>query len=99
LAYPLLKEEAEVAMKRIQPAPVTLELGFSDKDKTLQMLTALASDPRVGVNILKARITEHSAWLELELTGQSPRIFEVGDLLNEAASVKDPSWKPYSRAS
>jgi hypothetical protein len=86
-------------MKRIQPAAVKLELGFCDKDKTLRMLTALASDPRVGVNIIKARITDHSAWLELELTGQSPRILEVGEILNEAASVKDPSWKPFSRAS
>ena len=86
-------------MKRFQPAELILELGFSDKDKTLRMLTALSSDPSVGINILKARITEYTAWLELELTGQSPRIFEVGDLLNEAAAVKDPSWKPYSRAS
>lgn len=86
-------------MKRFPPAVLNLELGFSDKDKTLKLLTVLASDPRVGVNIMKARITEYSAWLELELTGQSPRVFEVGELLNEAATVKDPTWKPYSRAS
>jgi hypothetical protein len=86
-------------MKRLQPPVLNLELGFSDKDKTLRMLTALASDPRVSVNIMKARITECSAWLELELQGQSPRIFEVADLLNEAANVKDPSWRPFSRAS
>ncbi|HXX92312.1 MAG TPA: hypothetical protein VEN81_01680 [Planctomycetota bacterium] len=86
-------------MKRMPPAVLKLEVGFADKEKTLRMLKALASDSRVGVNILKARITDQSAWLELELTGQSPRIFEVGDLLNEAACLKDPAWKPHSRAS
>jgi len=86
-------------MKRFQPVVLTLELGFSYKNKTLRFLKALAPDPRVSVNILKARITETSASLKLELRGQTPRLFEVATLLQEAATVKDPSWSPFSRVS
>lgn len=88
-------------MKRVaSPSPtVTLELGFSDKEKTLTLLRSLASDPRVSVNIMKARITDVSAWMELELKGQGPRLFEVAALLNESACIKDPNWRPVSRAS
>ena len=86
-------------MKRVTTPALTLELGFSDKDGTLRLLQALALDPRVTVNILKARITEHYAWVELELIGQGPRLLEVASLLNEAAIEKDPDWRPVSRAS
>jgi len=86
-------------IQRIKPPVVTLELGFADKDKTLALLQTLANDRRVAVNIMKARITEDSAWLELDLVGPYPRLFEVAELLNEAASVKDPGWRPVSRAS
>jgi hypothetical protein len=86
-------------MKRLKRPAVELELGFADKDKTLKLLQSLALDSRVAVNIMKARITEDSAWLVLELKGQSPRLFEVASLLNDAATVKDPEWRPVSRAS
>jgi hypothetical protein len=86
-------------MKRMKAPVVLLELGFSDKEKTLKLLKSLAQDPRVAVNIMRARLTEDSAWLVLELKGQSPRLFEVATLLNDAATVKDPEWRPVSRAS
>jgi len=77
-------------MKRSKPPVVVLELGFCDKDKALTLLQSLALDSRVAVNIMKARITEDSAWLELELKGPSPLVFDVASLLNEAATMKDP---------
>ena len=86
-------------MKRCQTPDMTLELGFTNKDVALRLLQSLAPDPRVSVNIMKARITEDSAWLELELTGQGPRVMEVAALLNDAATLKDPGWRPLSRAS
>jgi hypothetical protein len=86
-------------MRRLPPPATVLELGFSDKHQALRLLTALAADPRVSVFINRARITEHSAWLRLELEGESPRIVEVATLLNDAATIKDPSWRPVTRAS
>lgn len=86
-------------MKRLKPPVVLLELGFSDKDQALKLLKSLAQDARIAVNIMKARITEDSAWLALELKGPSPRLFEVACLLNDAATLKDPEWRPVSRAS
>jgi len=86
-------------MKRFPPVVLKLELGFADKDKTLRLLQALAPDTRVSVNIVKARITETSASLQLELRGQTPRLFEVATLLQQAATEKDPSWRPFSRVS
>ncbi|HLY09309.1 MAG TPA: hypothetical protein VKW04_08415 [Planctomycetota bacterium] len=86
-------------MKRWTTPTVTLELGFTDKNEPLKLLQTLAQDARVAVNIVKARITEDSAWLELELKGPSPRLLEVASLLNDAATQKDPGWRPVSRAS
>ena len=86
-------------MKRVTSPGLTLVLGFSDKDRTLRLLRSLSLDPRVSVNILKARITEHYAWLQLELIGQGDRLIEVASLLNEAATDKDPDGRPASRAS
>jgi len=86
-------------MKRVTTPALILELGFSDKDRTLRLLQSLSQDPRVSVNIMKARITENYAWLELELLGQGPRLIEVARLLNETATEKDPEWRPVPRAS
>ena len=86
-------------MKRVTTPTLTLELGFADKERTLGLLRSLAQDPGVSVNIMKARITEHYAWVELELIGEGPRLFEVASLLNEAATEKDPGGRPVSRAS
>jgi hypothetical protein len=85
--------------KRVKPPTLTLVLGFSDKDGALEMLQSLARDGRVSVNIMKARITETHAWLELVLEGPSPRVFDVAALLQDAATTKDPHWRPTSRAS
>jgi hypothetical protein len=89
----------EALMKRFEMTTLDLELVYSDKDKALALLTSLAADRSVSVNILKARITEHSAWLQLELQGQTPRVQETAALLNREASIQDPSWRPFSRAS
>jgi hypothetical protein len=86
-------------LKRVSTPTLTLELGFSDKDRTLRLLQSLSQDPRVSVNIMKARITENYAWLQLELLGQDPRRAEVALLLNEVATEKDPEWRPVPRAS
>ena len=86
-------------MKRVTSPGLTLRLGFADKERTLMLLQSLAQDSRVSVNIMKARITENYARLELELIGQGPRLIEVASLLNEAATEKDPEWRPVSRAS
>ncbi len=84
--------------KRVTPPTLTLELGFSDKDRALDLLRSLARDGRVSVNIMKARITEAHARLELVLEGPSPRVFDVASLLQDAATTKDPHWRPTSRA-
>ena len=86
-------------MKRLKKTTLDLELAFSDKHKALALLGSLAGDASVRVNILKARITEHSAWLQLELQGETARVHETATLLNQEASIKDPSWRPFSRAS
>ena len=86
-------------MKRVTSPGLTLRLGFADKERTLMLLQSLAQDPRVSVNIMKARITENYAWLQLELLGQDPRRAEVALLLNEVATEKDPEWRPVPRAS
>lgn len=86
-------------MKRRDRPTLTLHLGFSDKDAALALLHSLAQDGRVNVNIMKARITEHYAQLELELVGSWPRLFDVASLLQGSATHKDPDWRPTSRAS
>jgi hypothetical protein len=86
-------------MKQVSSSPRTLNLGFSDKDGALRLLQSLALDARVSVNIMRARITEDHAWLELELEGPALRVAEVAALLQDAATMKDPDWRPASRAS
>jgi hypothetical protein len=86
-------------MKRVTTPTLRLELGFAGRDRTLKLLQTLAQDPRVSVNIMRARITEDYASLELELVGEGARVVEVASILNEAATVKDPGWRPVSRAS
>ncbi|HZE99064.1 MAG TPA: hypothetical protein VE981_18810 [Planctomycetota bacterium] len=86
-------------MKRCTEATLNLELGFADKDVALNLLNSLSEDRRVAVNITRARITESSAFLCLELRGPGPRICEVAALLNSRASLKDDFWRPTTRAS
>ena len=86
-------------MKKLEPMVLNLKLFFSDKPRTLELLRALDADPRVSVGILKARLCEDTAWMELELRGYNPRLSEVATLLNDIAAGKDPHWKPVSRAS
>lgn len=86
-------------MNRRDRPTLTLRLGFADKDGALDLLQSLARDRRVTVNIMKARITEHHAWLELELDGPWPRLFEVASQLQKAATHRDPDWRPTTRAS
>jgi hypothetical protein len=93
------QEGSEVSMKKVAPTVLNLELVFNDKARTLRLMRALDADTNVSVNILKARLTPDMAWMELELRGHNPRLDEVAALLSEAASVKDPFWKPFSRAS
>ncbi len=86
-------------MKKIETPTITLTLGFADKNRALALLRSLDAEAAIEVHLMKARITEYAAWLELELVGDLPRLREVASLLNEAASVKDPGWRPMSKAS
>jgi hypothetical protein len=86
-------------MRQTCETVLNLELGFADKERTLRLLDSLWLDPRTVVNIMRARITERHAQLSLELRGPSYRVAEVASLLTEAASSKDPRWRPRSQAS
>jgi hypothetical protein len=86
-------------MKKPGPTVLCLELEFNDKPRTLRLLEILAGDAGVSVDILRARLDDNWAWMALELRGANPRLREVAGLLSDAACVKDPYWKPHSRAS
>jgi hypothetical protein len=86
-------------MKRRPESIINLELGFADKDRTLSLLNLLSKDGTVAVNIMRARITEDSAWLVLELCGEESRVLDVAKLLTDAASVNGPVGPLFSRAS
>jgi hypothetical protein len=86
-------------MKQLQPSALTLTLSTCNQDKLLELLKTLACESKVAVNIMKGRITDHSAWLELELRGESPRLFEIATLLHETAGLQKLPRRPESRVS
>jgi hypothetical protein len=86
-------------MKQFQPSARTLTLRTCNQDKLLTVLKDLANESKVAVNITKARITDHSALLELELRGECPRLFEVAELLHEAAGLQQLPQSPKTRVS
>jgi hypothetical protein len=83
------------------PKPtLILELSFDDKEGTLRLLELLEAEGKVQVNIMRARLDERSAWMSLELQGAELRqVWDAAARLQEAACIKDASWKSSSQAS
>ena len=56
---------------------VHLEVYFADRSLSKPAILELSRDSSISVNILRGRLTETSAWFELELSGSPSRVDAV----------------------
>ena len=73
--YPVTREDSAVGNERRKV--VQFEVYFSDRSLAKPALFELTRDSSVSVNIRRGRLTETSAWFELELSGNPSRVDEV----------------------